>query len=183
MRILGNPTTDGYRHGQITLWLTPIGFLSGLVIGILGYTEALPTALSALAGMVGCLLGLFIDPDLDQEWQTTSEWRVINLLKGTRFHWVSRAIGAVWSAYWMPYALFTKHRGISHTPVIGTLTRVGYLAVPVVVAALLLSFDIRSVSYDAIIFMVAILVGLMISDLGHWARDFLGLGGPVTKEE
>lgn len=59
----------------------------------------------------GALTGLIIDPDLDQDGWTISEARV----------------GKIWFLLWYPYGKLFKHRGISHWPIIGTLTRAWFI--------------------------------------------------------
>lgn len=41
---------------------------------------------------------------------------------------------------WLPYTKIFKHRGVSHSLLLGTLTRLGYLALLAVIAALALSY-------------------------------------------
>ena len=77
----------------------------------------MPTTVLASAG---CLSGVLISPDLDMANRTVSETVVIR--------WLG-VLGYLWMVLWKPYACLHKHRGISHVPLIGTLTRVGYLAV------------------------------------------------------
>lgn len=47
--------------------------------------------------------------------------------------------------FWRPYAALFRHRGVSHAPLLGTLTRIIYMAVLlyVVVAALNALFDLK----------------------------------------
>lgn len=66
---------------------------------------------------VGGLAGLLIDPDLDHQWATQSEWRV------RKYNWL---LGRLWSLYWTPYDWLHVHRGISHTWPVGTLGRFLY---------------------------------------------------------
>ena len=73
----------------------------------------------AIIGGIGCLTGLIIDPDLDIENITRSEWQVIK-----RF-WI---FGMLWVVFWYPYARAIPHRSpLSHWPLIGTAGRVFYL--------------------------------------------------------
>lgn len=149
---------DGYYHGLITLFLMPVAFTAGVVWGVI-IGDAAPIILVTL----GNLAGLFIEPDLDQEMVTSSEWRVVKLL--------GPLPGSIWSAFWMPYAMLMKHRGMSHWPIIGTLTRALYLLVPAVVVSIVAVGHALWV-WDYLPYMIQFFVGLCISDIGHWVRDF-----------
>lgn len=73
----------------------------------------------ALAGM---LFGTyFADPDLDQDHITQTEARI------RRWPVVGLPLYLAFVAFWYPYAKQTRHRGLSHRPVIGTLLRLGYI--------------------------------------------------------
>jgi len=52
--------------------------------------------------VIGAILGFFIDPDLDHEWQTHSEGR-INRLFG-------KQVGKLWRMRWAPYEIAFDHR-------------------------------------------------------------------------
>jgi uncharacterized metal-binding protein len=39
----------------------------------------------------------------------------------------SYLMAKIWNTFWMPYAFILTHRGLSHWPIIGTLTRIWYL--------------------------------------------------------
>ncbi len=64
-----------------------------------------------------------LSPDLDlSDSDPTRGWGVVQVI-------------------WRPYARVFRHRGLSHTPFVGTLTRIAYLACVVyVISALLQSF-------------------------------------------
>ncbi len=73
----------------------------------------------ALAGM---LFGTyFADPDLDQDHITRTEARI------RRWPIVGLPLYVAFVIFWYPYAKQTRHRGLSHQPVIGTLLRLGYI--------------------------------------------------------
>lgn len=82
-------------------------------------------------------------------------------------------------AIWRPYARLFRHRGVSHLPVIGTLTRVLYLgAVAYVVAATvesLMGWTWPLALSDARVLWgpktACVLVGLVAADLLHVAAD------------
>ena len=70
----------------------------------------------------GALLGLFagwaMTPDLDIPSRTYEETRLLN--------WIP-LFGRLWVTFWAGYGQFFHHRGVSHWPVIGTLTRMFWL--------------------------------------------------------
>ena len=80
---------------------------------------------------------------------------------------------------WRPYAAIFKHRGVSHMPILGTLTRVTYLLVAsyviFAVANVCLNLgwqmsvrDLRRVDWTAV---VCALCGLCLPDLFHILAD------------
>ena len=80
---------------------------------------------------------------------------------------------------WRPYASLFRHRGISHTPVLGTLTRLIYLMVLLcVVGALIQSlmgwhrpisvYDLPGLAGSR---TLCVFVGLVASDLVHLVAD------------
>lgn len=80
---------------------------------------ALEITAYALAGM---LFGTyFADPDLDQDHITHTEARI------RRWPVVGLPLYIAFVAFWYPYAKQTRHRGLSHQPIVGTLLRLGYI--------------------------------------------------------
>lgn len=67
--------------------------------------------------------------------------------------------------YFLLYARLAHHRGVSHMPVIGTITRLLYLA-PLWLVLAWAGFPFRP-------WMLWALVGLVISDTIHWVHDRL----------
>lgn len=150
--------SDGITHLRGTLALTPVAAGLGWVIG--GNTSWVLWA----AG--GCLAGILLTPDLDQETISTVEWKVLRLTLG---------LGHLWLAFWGPYSAVMPHRSfLSHGPIISTSLRVLYmwagfkllgevfLAVPDVPALRLLMLES---------WFQAAFLGLCLSDLGHWVLD------------
>lgn len=79
---------------------------------------SLPFALldeRALVVGVGVLATLAIDPDLDVNGWGGGKLRLRKLWK---------PLGWIHRTYFYPYEVFFRHRGISHWPVVGTLTRI-----------------------------------------------------------
>jgi uncharacterized metal-binding protein len=77
---------------------------------------------------VSYLFGTFLlSPDLDLKDNVSAKnWGLLRL-------------------FWRPYAALFRHRGLSHAPIVGTLTRILYMAVViyVVVAAANAMFDMK----------------------------------------
>lgn len=104
---------DGKTHAAMT------AFAAAALYGA-GYLAGMPRAdLFALSG--GCLLGLVISPDLDVNDRIYAH------------HLVQREAGRLpalaWRWIWLPYSRLVPHRHwVSHTPLVGTSLRLGYLA-------------------------------------------------------
>jgi uncharacterized metal-binding protein len=139
-----------------------------------GRTHAVDTQITAIVGGVaiaygqhpaaglafgaGAALGLLINPDLDQQTLTYSEWKVVRHTFG---------LGFLWVAYWWPYSTWMAHRHVSHWPLIGTLTRLAYLA-PLWYALWLVGLRPEP-------WMAWAVAGLCVADAVHWLRDGLPL--------
>lgn len=154
--------SDGARHGLISLILAPLAFLSALLF--CDWRHALTVAL-------GCaVLGVVISPDLDLPGLTEAEtvWKRLPFPFG-------QLMSGVWYTLWLPYATVCRHRGISHWPLIGTLTRIGYLCLWWCGVSLALRWAgggnmIRVPLYYAD-WIACAAAGLAVSDAGHWATD------------
>ena len=70
---------------------------------------------------------------------------------------------AVLRWFFLFYAKLMPHRGISHTPIIGTLTRVAYIG-PLLIIAAFFGFPFQP-------WMLWVLLGLMLSDTLHFVHD------------
>jgi len=114
--------------------------------------------------IIGGLSNLYLTPDLDQAegWGCYSFHRMRKL---------NPLLGAIWQGYWYKYGKMCKHRGLSHTPIVGTLGRVLY-GLPWLLPLVLIAFLWWP-------FAAAWLVGLMWADLWHTIMDGLdkALGG------
>jgi uncharacterized metal-binding protein len=115
-----------------------------------GRVHARDTQLIAFVGAI------IVSPDLDQESISYVEWRIVRYTLG---------LGFLWLLYWWPYSRLIPHRHISHWPILGTLTRILYLA-PAWYGGWLLG--VRPASW-----VVWAALGLTASDLVHWLRDKL----------
>ncbi|HEX9922643.1 MAG TPA: DUF2227 family putative metal-binding protein [Anaerolineae bacterium] len=150
---------DGIRHAAGTLVLTPVAAAATWWL-----TDGDLTTVT-IAG-TGCLSGLLISPDLDMETVTVSEYWLVRWTLG---------LGWLWVMLWYPYALIARHRGLSHTPVIGTVGRALYLIILYVGLYLLLGFFFNVVLplWPLLFWQPGLIFigGLTISDIGHWYLD------------
>lgn len=151
--------SNGTIHGKVTLALIPSSFTIGFAIS--------PNITDGLFSMLGCILGLIIEPDLDVDHKTKSEYRVYKIFK---------PFGALWYYIWLPYAKLMPHRHfLSHAPIIGTILRYFYLSTVILLLSFLfgeLDFIINLIEVynKQILFLF---LGTVNSDFGHWIMDNL----------
>ncbi|MFT5365730.1 MAG: putative metal-binding protein [Candidatus Latescibacterota bacterium] len=157
---------SGKIHTRIDLFLLVVligaaGYFWSLLTGYFGRDEFVEYG---SVFVVAYLFGTFLlSPDMDLNTSDPMRnWGVLRLL-------------------WRPYAHFFKHRGVSHVPILGTLTRVVYilLLVYVIFAVANALFDLgwelsvknlRGVDQKAIIWG---LCGLCLPDIFHIMADRL----------
>lgn len=109
---------------------------------------------------LGCLIGLFIHPDLDLG--ETYSFYLIRKRFGKVAYWI-------WKMYWFPFCWATPHRHfISHFPVISTFIRVLYLTAPILVFIVIFQPEI-----DLNTAIMPVFGGLVLVDSLHWAMDTL----------
>lgn len=70
--------------------------------------------------LAGAIVGALVTPDADQEVKTFPEHLLLDIPL------IGKYVGAIFIGYWMPYAVWCKHRGTSHMLFLGTLTRVAW---------------------------------------------------------
>ncbi|MDH5183461.1 MAG: metal-binding protein [Gammaproteobacteria bacterium] len=150
---------------------------SGRTHALITATLAMPTAatvglllsqgdvkLALIAGMGG-LSGLLLHPDQDLDHLDFYEHRII------KWSW---GLLAFWVGWWIPYGRLIPHRHwLSHTPFIGTIGRVMYLVVYLVIHYLVLTegLHIRIEIQIELISIIYWVIGLSIADIGHWLAD------------
>lgn len=78
------------------------------------------------------------------------------------------------SILWLPYSLLFSHRGVSHTPIIGTLTRIAYLGIVALIISLIVVRDtgalegwIRAHRYE----LLWVASGMFVADILHIFLD------------
>lgn len=131
----------GGAHARHSIYAAPVA-------GVGAFFLTGSSSASAFAAL-GSLSGVPLTPDLDQQGVSRSEWQIVKHTYG---------LGWLWVMYWYPYSLIFRHRGVSHRPVLGTLTRLLWLT------PLWLMIGVPEPAFVA---------GLMLSDLIHWAADLL----------
>lgn len=149
--------SSGSVHARVTLVMTPVS-------GAVTYALTKDSHLSLWASG-GCLLGILLTPDLDQEGISQVEWKIIRLTLG---------IGYLWLAFWGPYSIILPHRSpLSHWPIISTLLRLSYLWAGVWVLGQLglwpMPPPLKELAFLPEI--RALIGGLIVSDTAHWLFD------------
>lgn len=126
---------------------------------------------------VGCLAGIILTPDLDQ--QTYN--RVENKWRKSKNPFVA-ILGQLYIIFWYPYALMIPHRSwVSHMPIVGTVLRILYILVFSSIILLVVGVVYQG-ALDAIPplwllipnnfeRMAPFFYGLAISDALHWFFD------------
>jgi uncharacterized metal-binding protein len=145
---------DGKTHAALTV-------VAAAGLSAAGYLLVLPGDTSlALAG--GCLAGLVLTPDLDVNDRIYAH----SLVRRQ----AGQLPALAWRLFWLPYSRLVPHRHwISHTPVLGTGLRLGYLAL---IAWLLLALFGHPWPWQELpVWAPAAVYGLAVSDALHWAAD------------
>lgn len=107
--------------------------------------------------MTGSTLGLLITPDYD--FKSIYIKSVISKIP---------VLGALWNAYWWPYAVLFKHRKLSHNIIFGTLTRFIYLLLPVFILYIYYIYPRITISVESILWIYFF---WYIQDLSHYILD------------
>ena len=150
--IEGVPVPSGVVHAQYSLILAVPAF--GLAYGASNDQVA-----SGVACALGCLLGIPLTPDLDQESISSSEYAIVKWTLG---------LGFLWMMFWYPYARLCKHRSpLSHWPLLGTIGRLLYLTISLS-GATYLGWQPPQVPQSLVLWTI---LGLIISDTAHWVLD------------
>jgi uncharacterized metal-binding protein len=148
----------GPQHTRATLALAAVAAPVALVA-----TRNVTNSAALVAGILATIL---VSPDLDVD------GGYIGLAYLRR---VSPILSAAWRLLWWPYAKVMPHRGWSHIPIVGTASRVIYLALIVLAA--------QAALYAAGVGVTPCLmagaawwavVGLCVGDLWHIVCDVVG---------
>ena len=151
--------SDGKTHAQATMGL----IIPTMTASMLIYPDDPLSA--AIVGGIGCATGLIIDPDLDVDGITMSEWQMIKRL------WI---VGMLWVVLWYPYAWLIPHRSpFSHWPILGTFGRVLYLLGWLKLLGAILGISVPVlVIVQQPLFMIWF-GGLAVADTAHFIMDVL----------
>lgn len=107
----------------------------------------------------GAASGVLLSPDLD------CDLGYIGFAKLRSIRFIGGPAAFVWEWWWKPYSIFVPHRSpTSHAPIISTIIRICYLAIPFFVANIFIDMTIPSWLGRAII-------GLIIVDCLHILLD------------
>ena len=155
---------SGRTHTRIDLFMLAalLGLGAYFWEPLAGYFERDALVESSVVFVLAYLFGTFLlSPDMDlARSHPMSNWGLLRFV-------------------WRPYALLFKHRGISHVPIVGTLTRVLYLLAMVYILSAVgnLCFDLgwrmsirdlRRVDWTGVTWA---LCGLFLPDLFHLLVD------------
>lgn len=134
---------SGKTHDAITIYSAPVPTIGAYLI-----TNSIP--LSLIVGGSHIISGLWLSPDLDTDSIIHKRWRSLGL------GWI-----------WIPYRDLVPHRGISHTPLIGTISRI-WILIPLFYFAYLLT-DRQSF----IKIFIVVFTGLESGAFCHYVPDLL----------
>lgn len=118
------------------------------------YINTIQTHIDIIQVHIGLLLGTIITPDYDFD-----KIYIKKIIKKIP------VLGFLWNLYWYPYSKLFKHRGLSHNVLLGTLTRVLYLNLPILLFCLFNNIYIYNNTY------IYILLGWYIQDFVHYILD------------
>lgn len=158
----------GWKAGLPSM--AAFGMFSIVFLATNGHGKEVPLALGTLLGYGA---GLFVDPDLDMRGITDSEKRMARTIILIPAVW--------WSAIYadIMHRIFGGHRGISHVPILGTLTRFMWFSLPVfcLLLARHVSLDIindpPTITFGLFLLWAGCFVGLCLSDMVHILLDFI----------
>lgn len=173
--------SDGEEHDLVTAFILLVFIL--VISPISLYLNYNPTLF-----FIGISLGFLLTPDLDQSVQVIA-CRNFGRLLGLPFFLIRYIAGnkrttivesffsGVWLGIWSPYSAVMPHRGISHMPFVGTLTRWIYLSAWLGLFSFFVG-DVDStleVVRESFLEIFLLFIGNSIADIGHYLRDYYGI--------
>jgi uncharacterized metal-binding protein len=144
--------SSGKAHDlSIAIVLPPVSLITFLYLPTVVTSPIAPFWLLAgyLAG------GIWLSPDID--------------LKQSR---PSQRLGIL-SVLWKPYRKASGHRGFSHLPIVGTLSRVIYIAFPAIVWMLITNYNPTQFLWHHRELLASLFLGLEISTWVHLCMDYI----------
>lgn len=152
MNGLGDGTmSDGRTHSQIAITVANVTATYLLYQADPNYA----------AFQCGLILGTFITPDLDHTAKTYEETRLFKF---------NPLLGKFWFSLSNIYAKIFIHRGVSHWPLIGTLSRLPFGLLFLLPFLLLLRYIEIEITGKMFLF---VFVGWAIQDSIHFATDII----------
>jgi uncharacterized metal-binding protein len=148
---------SGRIHAGASICFSMLSFVILSVNQIASLTYCLDIAL-------GVLLGVLVSPDLDL--MENGNYSMVILRKR------SPLLAKLWRLFWLPYGKLSHHRGMSHWPIIGTLIRIGYLIIPIIIITIILIQLGLPIIWNASWF-APLIIGLMIADFIHIVMDVI----------
>ncbi len=143
---------DGKVHAQDSRVLAVAAGVGGTLV----FQNFVAGAFVAL----GALSGIYITPDLDVDGWIHSKRAIVN---------AHAVFGYLWFGFWFPYSRAIKHRHwLSHAPIVSTLIRVAYIGAIPFAVLYVTKTAVPDIAQAAFVLWV---IGLMVSDVAHWARD------------
>jgi uncharacterized metal-binding protein len=134
--------TTGRIHSQAV-------FTAATCFAVVSVAKSDPSLLWTSAG---AFVGLLINPDLDQNASTISDFFILTIPK------IGKPIGWFWRSYTWTYRHLFKHRSFfTHTPIVGTVIRIAYFG-------WWMYFAIQSLPLEFV-------TGLIAADVLHWLLD------------
>jgi uncharacterized metal-binding protein len=128
---------DGITHAnyQSKGWI--FVFILVAILGYIAYElKSIFYLLTICFVLINYPLGNICEPDNDLIGTTTSEGKVLRFTR--KFSPLGGFFGVIWVNWWTIYAFimsyFGGHRGLSHTHILGTLTRIIFFNIPIVVS-------------------------------------------------
>lgn len=159
--------SSGYVHARATIVLAPL-------IASLAYISVNNIDLALQLGL-GCLIGVFLTPDLDID--------RVRILSSS----VMGKVGNIWRTYWYVYSRWLPHRSfLSHFPIVGTLVRLAYLGLlPLTINLFCYYSGNESYNLQEVVGFVWdmrwIVAGLTIADLLHYLMDIVSTEIKIVK--
>lgn len=151
--------SKGIVHTKASV-VTMGAYLAGAVINL---------SFADLQYVVGACVGIFIHPDLDVDHGKVHSYKIVD----RRFAYIGKVL-------WYPYRKSMRHGSmLSHLPVLSTLGRVAYLYLFVLVIPYLVLAPVLHLDFwgelewwtQQLLSHYRIILGLMTTDLIHWALD------------
>lgn len=146
---------DHYQHDQFNFG---IGLLI-IVLLMVGISILTKNYTIWIIGILSYLFAsAFLSPDLDIKSKPVTRWRMLSFI-------------------WYAYRKIFKHRGVSHKPLLGTITRIIYLFAvfsPIYIIYLLIPNlpSLGTFVTENWIYLVVVYMAIMIADIYHIVLDY-----------